>query len=265
MRNIKNIKFAEHLFFLSFEYSLLWLYFYFNIWYVSNVVNFPREVLFGKKWLFIKLLNYYTTICGRVLVLKSFYKLISIMLAFCLVFSTFGPINADANTTEPLASEDEQFEMLEELLMAIDNVPDEVIQGNNQIVIMTWIKNNVENTTLKSNLGLAINKFRNQGKVTTHGGVGCAGAILAAIGSNLFAPLKITKIKAVINAAGGVTKFVQKIKSAYDSYRKLGYKRQLALNRAIDAAAGEASADVKSAIQDLFGITSILAACGLDT
>lgn len=197
--------------------------------------------------------------------MKSINKLLSILLAFCLVFSAFGPINADASTTEPLTLEDEQFEMLEELLMAIDNIPDEVIQSNNQIVIMTWIKNNVENTTLKSNLGLAINKFRNQGEVTTHGVVSCAGAVLSALASNLFAPLKITKIKAVIKAAGGVTKFVQKIKSAYDSYRKLGYNRQLAFNRAIDAAAGKASADVKAAIQDFFGITGLLAACGLDT
>ncbi|KKE79932.1 hypothetical protein WH51_04810 [Bacilli bacterium VT-13-104] len=197
------------------------------------------------------------------LVLKSFSKFLSIILAFSLIFSTFGPAYADASTAEPL--EDEEFEQLEELLFAIENIPDEVIDSGDDLIIMNWIKDNVENATLKSNFEIAINKYQNKEEITTYGAVGCAGALLAALGSNLFAPLKITKIKSAIKAAGGATKFVKKAKSLYDSYRKAGYKKTLAFNKAIDGAAGKASTEVKDAIKDFFGITGLLAACGLDT
>lgn len=132
----------------------------------------------------------------------------------------------DTSTSENLLQSPEQAE---ELLRAIDRIPENVLLEGDEAT-QRWVAAN-----LGHNLGMA----------TPSGFLECSGAVLLAIGTTAIPAAKILQIKRYMNALGGTTEAIKILWGASFSHEKL---------KALGGAAAALGAE-------LLGIAAVKEAC----
>lgn len=153
-----------------------------------------------------------------------------------------------------------ELEALEDISVAFEEIPESVIYEGSDAV-QAWLIENVNNQEVVDTLQSREFQSLNPNAVQTRGVVGCVSAVGAALAGAVFAPLKILKVKKALKALGGTKKFVTVAIDYYKKYRKLGYKKLIAWERAIKVASHKVSPDLQDALLGFFGITAIVSAC----
>ncbi|WP_025026065.1 hypothetical protein [Caldalkalibacillus mannanilyticus] len=143
------------------------------------------------------------------------------------------------------------YEMLEDIFKAIENIPDDLIEAEDTKAITEWINNNTTDAL----------EVSDEGVIVTFGVVGCASAVGVAILTNVIPIAKLAKVKDALKAAGGATTFVRALLTNYDLYRSAGYAKKTAIQRAINKAASEAGPEIRRALLDFFNVGSVYSAC----
>lgn len=201
--------------------------------------------------------------------MKKLTKIVPFFLAI-LLFSSVAPHFANAEelegteeSTETVYSETEVIDGVFkssslEILEAIENIPYEELEKGPEATKEWFDKNTTLLVTLNENNDLI---FNTPPVFTTYGAVACASAIGLALAGNVFSFTKITKIKWAIDKLGGVSKAASEITKWYDKYRLGGHSRTSAMYKAMDKASEGLGGEVKSALLDFFGITTVIAAC----
>lgn len=177
----------------------------------------------------------------------------ALLLAFSMTSLSINKTYADEAYDGDLSLQDEH---LIELLTAIENMPDHVIeQGNHAIEHYLEKETDFDfNTNELSNGEIAI-------QPAGIGGIAsCVGAVGTAVVVN-FTPAKIVKIKSALKAVGGATKFVKSLKPYYKMSREDKLSKTASLKQAVKLAAGDAGPDAKEALLDLFGVSAVIGAC----
>jgi len=134
------------------------------------------------------------------------------------------------------------FAGLEEVLRAVSEIPDDVLQQG-QEATEQW---------LKARLGETAGEGRIQ--VFKFNAGGCARGILLAVGSNLLAIGKIYKVKKAIDKLGGVKKVVKKIQDK----KKRGKK---SFKKAIMEVFEEAGTGVGALAAEILGVDQVIKNC----
>ncbi|MBC1331998.1 hypothetical protein [Listeria booriae] len=134
---------------------------------------------------------------------------------------------------------------LAEFLDVVEGTPDELLQVGKEQELQTYFNEQGINTS----------------KMQQRGTVGCISAIGFAVGSILFAPAKILKLKSALKAAGGVGKFVKVLISSYKQFRKNKNSKSVSIKAAVKKAASASKKDVQEGILGFFGVGTIYAAC----
>ncbi|WP_061860206.1 hypothetical protein [Priestia megaterium] len=190
-------------------------------------------------------------------------KIILMLTAFTLAFSSLGLVSiASAEETEnpeDATFENEDFDQVETVLSAIENIPDEVVeQGEEQTV--QWLR---EQTRMNLVLEDGIIKLATQKPEITpfFSTSGCIGAVGMALLTTGFPAAKILKVKKAIKALGGTSKFVQAFYKSYKLYRSYGNSKSTAVKRAVNSIGSGLKADIRDALLDFFGISNIIANC----
>jgi hypothetical protein len=168
------------------------------------------------------------------------------------------------------------FNETEKVLMAIENIPVEVIEQGAESTA-EWLQNETGiGITLEDGENLIFDLPEEQRTVNTSPIVSpgypivspdlnvpaCIVAVGIAIVSNALPFTKITKVKSALQALGGTTAAINKIKKRYDIYRYGGFTIRRALQKAMDDVSSGLSSTLKAAFLDLFNLTSIIANCG---
>ncbi|MBF0705805.1 MULTISPECIES: hypothetical protein [Bacillaceae] len=176
-----------------------------------------------------------------------------ILLAFSMTSLSFNKAYADEVYDGDLSLQEEQ---LIELLTAIENMPDHVIERGNH-AIEDYLEKESDfdfNTNELSNGEIAI-------QPASIGGIAsCVGAVGTAIVVN-FTPAKILKVKSALKTVGGATKFVKALKPYYKMSREDNLSKTASIKQAVKLAAGDAGPDAKEALLDLFGVSTVIGAC----
>ncbi|UYO35237.1 hypothetical protein NF868_14480 [Bacillus zhangzhouensis] len=149
---------------------------------------------------------------------------------------------ANATAISPNSEVDEE---LQEVLLAIEALPDSVIAKGDESVVKWLIEN--------SNIPL-----QRHSEVVTMGVVGCISTVGTAIITNVIPIAKIAKVKSAIKAAGGATKTLI---PAYKAARQAGESKWNAVKAAVNKAAKNASPEAKRALLEFFNIGNVYSAC----
>lgn len=182
-------------------------------------------------------------------------KIVSSFLIFTFVFNILGftIANAQENSYVPKLIETDlntnQYVDLEQFFYAIDALPESVINEGPEAT-SKWISEYTGKT-------YTINKD----KITTQGVVGCTSAVSLAILQNAFAFSKITKVKELIKAGGGVKTFVGNLVPAFQIARGDGYTVNAAIGYAVKQAGKDAGPELISAAIGFFSVGSIYSSC----
>ncbi|MFF2878536.1 hypothetical protein ACFVR2_19670 [Gottfriedia sp. NPDC057991] len=150
---------------------------------------------------------------------------------------------------------------------AIEQIPDEVVsQGTDEII--NWFKLNIDNTNILEDLNnpeIVNNPIfideDSEFSIQPYGVLGCISAVTVALIGLAWAPSKILKVKSAIKALGGTSKFVKTAINYYKNYRKLGYTKTYAWERAVKGASATTAPELKSALLQFFGVTAIVSVC----
>lgn len=129
-------------------------------------------------------------------------------------------------------------------LDVVEDTPDELLQVGKEQELQAYFNEQGINTS----------------KIQPRGTVGCISAIGFAVGSILFAPAKILKLKSALKAAGGVGTFVKVLISSYKTFRKKNSKAT-SIKLAVKKAASKSKKDVQEGILGFFGVGAIYASC----
>lgn len=159
---------------------------------------------------------------------------------------------------------EEEFPSLlssQKALYAIENIPESVIdQGSD--AILKWFRNNTDDQSIVDDMNAAVEQMKQSDKpFKTEGVISCIGAVGGAVAGLVLYPAKLLKIKKALKALGGVKTFVTKTYQYYNHYKKKYRSKKTAWNKAVSKAASKASPEIKEAIMDFFGITTIVGAC----
>ncbi|MDY7224480.1 hypothetical protein P4475_18565 [Halalkalibacterium halodurans] len=200
-------------------------------------------------------------------------KLISFLVAVMMFNVAAAPL-ASANDTseEHLDSDVDQdvleefeleseadFEVMSDILLAIEELPYEIIDEGPDAVV-EWLSNYSEEYFVTiDDEGLL--QFHEAGFQAQFSVPGCIGAVGAALLLNGIPFAKITKVKKALDALGGTAKAVKEIKKWYDKYRYGGFSRTKALNKAVNKVSSSLSSSLKTALLDFFNINIIIANC----
>ncbi|MBT1018079.1 hypothetical protein KJY77_02850 [Canibacter sp. lx-72] len=185
---------------------------------------------------------------------KSMNTLLSGTITLALSFTGLSAASAveyQPNSTQTIAAENNYEPEFEELffnetelaraMQFIENIPDDVLLSGDQQALLEWYD---DLPTTRVNW------------------LACGSAIGYAIITN-FTPAKILKVKSAIKAVGGAIPFVKTAWNIYKKARAAKMSKSAALKQAINGGAKAAGSDVKKALLELFGITAVMAACGL--
>lgn len=167
----------------------------------------------------------------------------AVVVASVLALTTVGPANAAPRIAEPptrIATSEAgtsvgEKQQVEELLRAIDQIPESVLREGDEATRL-WVAQNLQEKP-STNGGIVVAK--------PAGFLQCSGAILLAIGTTAIPAAKILKIKKLMNSLGGVTKAVKIMWGASFSHEKL---------KALGGAAAALGAE-------LLGIAAVKKAC----
>lgn len=189
-----------------------------------------------------------------------FKRTISSIVALVLLLNLVGVASASANNKNVTYQFSQtEFAELEKALYLIEAIPDEVIEKGAQATAK-WLSAYTGDKYVTDG-----DKFYNLSKgdsVGTHGVIGCTSAVGLAIAENLFAFAKIAKIKDVIKAGGGVTKFIGNLVPAFKvAKNEWGYSVSEAIGYAVKFAAKDAGPELISAAIGFFSIGDIYSAC----
>ncbi|MFI2857250.1 hypothetical protein ACH6EH_08890 [Paenibacillus sp. JSM ZJ436] len=189
-----------------------------------------------------------------------FKRTISSLVALVLLMNLVGVASASANNEGVIYQFSQtEFAELEKALYLIEAIPDEVIKKGAQAT-SDWLSAYTGDKYITDG-----DKFYNLSKddtVGTLGVVGCTSAVGLAIAENLFAFAKIAKIKDVIKAGGGVTKFIGNLVPAFKvAKNEWGYSINEAIGYAVRFAAKDAGPELISAAIGFFSIGDIYSAC----
>ncbi|OMF11830.1 hypothetical protein BK131_20380 [Paenibacillus amylolyticus] len=187
-------------------------------------------------------------------------KTFSGILALILLFNVIGLSSASANNEESTYQySGSEFAELEKTLYLIEAIPDEVVEKGAQATAK-WLSSYTGDKYITDG-----DKFYNLSKedvISTMGVVGCTSAVGLAIAENLFAFAKIAKIKDVIKAGGGVTKFIGNLVPAFKvAKNEWGYSASSAIGYAVKFAAKDAGPELISAAIGFFSIGDIYSSC----
>ncbi|MYY79729.1 hypothetical protein GT044_00290 [Streptomyces sp. SID335] len=108
-------------------------------------------------------------------------------------------LSLEDDQLEQLGSEDEVLVGIENAFAVIDTIPADVLEKG-QEAVEQWLQKELAATDGEAS---ASRKFS---------GTKCAAGILQAIGSNIFAVVKIYKMKKAIDRLGGIKKVIKKIR-----------------------------------------------------
>lgn len=185
-----------------------------------------------------------------------FKKTISGVVALVLLLNLIGVASASASNENTYQFSQTEFAELEKTLYLIDAIPDEVIEQGPQTTA-EWLSAYTGDMYITDG-----DKFYNTSKVETLGVIGCISAVGLAIAENLFSFTKIAKIKDVIKAGGGVTKFIGNLVPAFKVARsEWGYSISEAIGYAVKTAAQDAGPELISAAIGFFSIGDIYSSC----
>ncbi|MDQ0719787.1 hypothetical protein QF049_001048 [Paenibacillus sp. W4I10] len=189
-----------------------------------------------------------------------FKRTISSIVALVLLLNLVGVASASANNENVTYQFSQtEFAELEKALYLIEAIPDEVIEKGAQATAK-WLSAYTGDKYITDG-----DKFYNLSKddtVGTLGVIGCTSAVGLAIAENLFAFAKIAKIKDVIKAGGGVTKFIGNLVPAFKvAKNEWGYSVSEAIGYAVKFAAKDAGPELISAAIGFFSIGDIYSAC----
>lgn len=189
--------------------------------------------------------------------MNSFFKrTISGVVALVLLFNLIGVASASASNENTYQFSQTEFAELEKTLYLIEAIPDGVIEQGAQKTA-EWLSAYTGDTYITDG-----DKFYNVSKVEIRGVIGCISEVGIAIAENLFAFAKIAKIKDVIKAGGGVTKFIGNLVPAFKVARsEWGYSISEAIGYAVKIAAKDAKDELITAAIGFFGIGNIYSAC----
>lgn len=182
-------------------------------------------------------------------------KYVSMLLVMTMIFSTVLMSESVA-----LAKEDYKYvtekevEQLKELFYAIETMPDDIIESGDVEAAVAWINQNTSQIIKASSVDGTISIYATDWW-------GCINAVGIALLSNSISLSKIAKVKSVIQAAGGVNKFMRVLLDTYDIARSAGYGRSAAIKRAVKNAAKDAGPEVTGALLDFFHISNVLKNC----
>ncbi|WP_157085844.1 hypothetical protein [Devriesea agamarum] len=167
----------------------------------------------------------------------------TVVVASALAMTTIAPATAAPRAAEPIAetvvsvtgSSVGDAQQIEELLRAIDQIPESVLLKGDAATRL-WVAQNLQEKPLTI-----------EGMVVTEptGFLECSGAILLAIGTTAIPIAKIIKIKKLMDSLGGVTKAIKLMWGASFSHEKL---------KALGGAAAALGAE-------LLGIAAVKKAC----
>lgn len=189
-----------------------------------------------------------------------FKRTISGIVALVLMLNVVGMASASANNKKVTYQFSQtEFAELEKVLYLIEAIPDEVIEKGPQATAK-WLSSYTGNKYVTDG-----DKFYNLSKknvIQPTGVVGCVSAIGLAIAENLFSFSKIAKIKDVIKAGGGVTKFIGNLIPAFKVARnEWGYSVSEAIGYAVKYAAADAGPELISAAIGFFSVGDVYSSC----
>ncbi|MFJ2621733.1 hypothetical protein [Glutamicibacter sp. NPDC087344] len=167
----------------------------------------------------------------------------AVLAASALALTIVGPANAAPRVAEPpvltatsnLGLTVGEAQQVEELLRAIDQIPESVLLQGDEATRL-WVAQNLGEKPLIIG-GIAVAK--------PAGFLECSGAILLAIGTTAIPAAKILKIKKLMDSLGGVTKAIKLMWGASFSHEKM---------KALGGAAAALGAE-------LLGIAAVKKAC----
>lgn len=153
----------------------------------------------------------------------------------------------------------QELDNMTDALVLIEEIPESVVlEGTDSI--LAWFEANTTNEDILEAIDAETKPVSGE-EFTTFGVIGCVSAVGVALVTLAWAPSKILKVKSALKALGGTTKFVTKAIDYYNNYRKLGYKRTIAWERAVKGASANVAPELKDALLGFFGITAIISAC----
>ncbi|WP_053073766.1 hypothetical protein [Bacillus sp. LL01] len=142
-----------------------------------------------------------------------------------MVSSIQGVAKAEELTANPETVQegtDPDFALLEEALLLVEKIPEELLTEEATLERLEWMITNAGNVELKAALQ---NELQNivmpEPMFRSASAWECAKGIGYAIAQNAVPITKLLKVKQAIKAAGGATKFANKLVENYDNYRSI--------------------------------------------
>ncbi|HAO6015867.1 TPA: hypothetical protein IQA20_002806 [Listeria monocytogenes] len=170
----------------------------------------------------------------------------------------------EAITNEELGIKDgdynnEEMEVVEKIYTAVEEIPESIVNSGESNTI-EWLEEETGYPVAVTNDEQLQFYVQDPNQITTYGAIGCAIAIGTAIVAFGFPAAKILKLKAVMKALGGATKFAKQFYKSYKYYSK-NRGKGAALKKTVNSIGKKLKADMKNALLDLLGIGAIIDQC----
>ncbi|GAB6170077.1 hypothetical protein JCM1393_25370 [Clostridium carnis] len=185
--------------------------------------------------------------------MKKYKKIISSILVLSMILSINTSLvqaatNEEYNISDITTFDDGTLILGEkevEVLLLIENMPDDIIESGAYSVNKYFAENGRPDLTVSDTVR------------SKRGVVGCVSAIGIAVLVN-FTPAKLAKVKSVLKAVGGATKFVNKTVGLYNKFKAAKGKLAAAKAAVSGAAAGVSGRDI---LLELFSLGGVYSAC----